>query len=62
MNIIKKKPERYGLMKVGKNVVRIVRLLKEYDNVQDASDDLARLLVCEITEDQLGGSEIGSKL
>jgi hypothetical protein len=62
MNIIKKKPEKYALMKVGKNCVRIVRLLKEYDNVKDAADDLARLMVGEITEDQLGGGEIGNKL
>jgi hypothetical protein len=62
MDIIKKKPEKYGLMKVGKNCVRIVRLLKEYDDVKDAADDLARLVVGEITEDQLGGGEIGSKL
>ncbi len=62
MNIIKRKPEKYGLMKIGKNCVRIVRLLKEYDNIKDAADDLARLLVGEITEDQLGGGEIGSKL
>ncbi|HAA25918.1 MAG TPA: hypothetical protein DCE11_07370 [Ruminiclostridium sp.] len=67
MDIIKKSPEKYGLMKVGKNVVRIVRLLREYDNIKEASDDLARLLVGETTEDQLvsgqaGGGEIGSKL
>lgn len=62
MNIIRKSPEKYGLMKVGNNCVRIVRLLKEYDNIKEASDDLARLMVGEITEEQLGGGEIGSKL
>ncbi len=67
MNIIRKSSEKYGLMKVGKNVVRIVRLLREYDNPKDAADDLARLMIGEITEEQLicgqaGGREIGSKL
>lgn len=67
MKIIRTNPEKYGIMKVGKNCVRIVRLLREYDNINEASDDLARLMVGEITEEQLvsgqaGGGEIGSKL
>ncbi len=67
MNIIRKSSEKYGIMKVGKNCVRIVRLLREYDNIKEASDDLARLAVGQITEEQLvsgqaGGGEIGSKI
>jgi len=53
MKIIHKKPEKYGLQKVGKNRHRIVKILKEYDNEQDAARDLTRLLTGEINENEL---------
>jgi hypothetical protein len=53
MDIIKKKPEVYGLQKVGKNCHRIVKILKEYDNEQEAIRDMTKLLTGEITEQDL---------
>lgn len=55
MNIIRKSPDKYGLMKVGKNCHRIVKVLKEYDNEQQAVNELTRLMVGEITEQELVG-------
>ena len=52
MKIVHKKPEVYGLQKEGK-VHRIVKILKEYENEQDAIKDLTRLLTGEITENEL---------
>lgn len=52
MNVIHKKPEKYGLQKEGK-VHRIVKIIKEYDNEQDAVRDMTRLLTGEITEQEL---------
>lgn len=52
MKIVHKKPEKYGLQKEGKTH-RIIKILKEYDNEQDAAKDLAKLLTGEITEDEL---------
>jgi hypothetical protein len=53
MDIIKKNPEVYGLQKVGKNCHRIVKILKEYQNEQDAVRDMTKLLTGEITEQDL---------
>jgi hypothetical protein len=53
MDIIKKNPEVYGLQKVGKNCHRIVKILKEYDNEQEAIRDMTKLLTGEITEREL---------
>jgi hypothetical protein len=53
MDIIKKNPEIYGLQKVGKKCHRIVKVLKEYKNEQDAVRDLTKLLTGEITEQEL---------
>lgn len=53
MDIIKKNPEVYGLQKVGKNCHRIVKVLKEYKNEQDAVKDMTKLLTGEITEQEL---------
>jgi hypothetical protein len=53
MNIIKKSSDKYGLQKVGKNCHRIVKILKEYDNEQDAVRDMTKLLTGEITEQEL---------
>jgi hypothetical protein len=53
MNIVHKSPDKYGLQKVGKNCHRIVKVLKEYDNEQDAVRDMAKLLTGEITEQEL---------
>jgi hypothetical protein len=40
-------------MKVGKNCHRIVKIVREYENDQQAIGDLTRLMVGEITEEQL---------
>ncbi len=56
MNIIKKSPDKYGLQKVGKNCHRIVKILKEYNDEQPAIDDLTKLMVGEIVEQDLTGS------
>lgn len=53
MDIVKKKPEVYGLQKAGKNCHRIVKILKEYRNEQDAVKDMTKLLTGEITEQDL---------
>jgi hypothetical protein len=52
MNIVHKKPEVYGLQKEGKTH-RIIKILMEYDNEQDAVRDMTRLLTGEITEQEL---------
>lgn len=52
MDIVRKSPDVYGLQKEGK-VHRIVKILKEYENEQDAVKDLTRLLTGEITEKEL---------
>lgn len=52
MKIIRKSPEKYGLQREGK-VHRIVKILREYDNEQEAVRDLTRLLAGEISEDEL---------
>ena len=52
MNVIHKRPEKYGLQKEGK-VHRIVKILKEYEKEQDAVKDMTRLLTGEITEQEL---------
>jgi hypothetical protein len=57
LNIIKKSPDKYGLQKVGKNCHRIVKVLKEYENEQDAVKDMTKLLTGEITEQELEGKE-----
>jgi hypothetical protein len=53
MDIVKKNPEVYGLQKVGNNCHRIIKVLKEYDNEQDAVKDMTKLLTGEITEQEL---------
>ena len=53
MNIIRKNPDKYGLQKVSKNCHRIVKILKEYDNEQDAVKNMTKLLTGEITEQEL---------
>lgn len=52
MNVIQKKPEKYGLQKVDKKH-QLIKVLKEYDNEQDAVRDITRLLTGEITEQEL---------
>jgi hypothetical protein len=56
MNILRKNPDKYGLQKVGKNCHRIVKILKEYEDEQQSINDLAKLMVGEITEQELSGS------
>jgi hypothetical protein len=53
MNVIHKSHEVYGLQKVGKNCHRIVKILKEYKDEQQAIFDLTKLLTREITEQDL---------
>jgi hypothetical protein len=53
MNVIHKSPDKYGLQKVGKNCHRLVKILKEYKNEQDAVKDMTKLLTGEITEQEL---------
>ena len=53
MKILKKSPDIYGIQKVGKNFHRIVKVLKEYDNEQDAVRDMTKLLTGQITEQEL---------
>lgn len=54
MNIGYKDPnKRYGLYKVSKNHHRIVKILKDYDNEKEAIDDLSKLMVGEISEQDL---------
>jgi hypothetical protein len=52
MNIVHKKSEVYGLQKQGK-IHRIIKIIKEYDNEQDAVRDMTRLLTGKITEQEL---------
>jgi hypothetical protein len=49
MDIVRKSPDKYGLQKDGKSH-RIIKVLKEYENEQDAIKDLTRLLSGEISE------------
>lgn len=53
MKIVRKDKDKYGLHKIGKNCHRIVKILQDYDNEQEAINDLTRLLVGEITEEEL---------
>ena len=55
MNIIRKSPDKYGLQKVGKKCHRIVKILKEYEDEQQAIDDLTKLMVGEMMEQELVG-------
>jgi cell fate (sporulation/competence/biofilm development) regulator YmcA (YheA/YmcA/DUF963 family) len=59
MNIIRKSPDKYGLQKVSKKCHRIVKLIREYDDEQQAINDLTRLMTGEITEQELvdGGKD-----
>lgn len=53
MEILRKSQNKYGLQKVGKKCHRIVKILKEYENEQEAVNDLTRLMVGEISEQEL---------
>lgn len=59
MKIVHKDPNKYGLHKIGKNCHRIVKILRDYNSEKEAIDDLTRLIVGEITEEELveGGKE-----
>ncbi len=59
MDIIRKSPDKYGLQKVGKKCHRIVKILREYEDEKEAINDLTRLMIGEITEQELveGGKE-----
>lgn len=53
MEILRKSPDKYGIQKVGKNKHRIVKILAEYDNEQEALHSLTKLLSGEIAEPDL---------
>ncbi len=53
MDIIRKSPDKYGIQKVGKNKHRIVKILAEYDDEQEALQSLTKLLSGEISEQDL---------
>jgi hypothetical protein len=53
MDVIKKNAEKYGLQKVGKNCHKIIKILKEYENEQEAVKTMTQLLTGEITEHEL---------
>lgn len=53
MEILRKSPDKYGIQKVGKNKHRIVKILAEYDNEQEALQSLTKLLSGEISEKDL---------
>jgi len=55
IEIIHRSPDKYGLQKVGKDCHRIVKILREYEDKQQAINDLTRLLTGEITELELRG-------
>jgi hypothetical protein len=56
MNVIHKKPDKYGLQKEGK-VHRIVKIIREYDNQKEAERDLVKLLTGQLSEELLLGKE-----
>lgn len=52
MKIIRRSNEKYGIQKVG-NKHRIIKILKEYDNENDAISDMTKLMTGAITEQEL---------
>lgn len=52
MEMIRKSPDKYALMKVGKRH-RIVKVLAEYEDEQQAINELTRLMVGEISEQDI---------
>lgn len=62
MEIIRKSPDKYGIQKVGKNKHRIVKILVEYENEEEALNDLTRLMTGDITEQELMEGRKGETL
>jgi len=58
MNIIRKSPDKYGLQRVGKHCHRIVKILREYEDEQDAITDVTKLMTGDMTEQDLTGAEV----
>ena len=56
MKIIKEGKDKYALVRVTPRYNAIVRILKKYDDDKQAVDDMTKLLVGEITEQELIGS------
>jgi hypothetical protein len=56
LKLIKKGNKKYGLQKAGKKH-RLYRIIKEYDNEQEAIKDLTRLLTGEATEQEIINNE-----
>lgn len=56
MNIIKEGKDKYALVRVTPKYNAIVRILKKYEEDKQAVDDMTKLLVGEITERDLIGS------
>ncbi len=54
MKILFRNPDKkYSIQRHGKNLCSIVKVLKDYNDEKKAVDDLSRLLVGEITEQDL---------
>lgn len=58
MNIIRKSPDKYTVHKNCEHSFSLVRVLKDYDSDKAALENLTRLAVGEITEQDLTGSEV----
>lgn len=57
MDVIRKSNIKYGIQKIGKNQHRIIKVLKDYDNEEDAVKALTMLMTGEITEAEILGEE-----
>ena len=54
MDIAYKDPnKKYSIQRHGKNLCSVVKVLKDYNNEKEAIDDLSKLMVGEITEQDL---------
>lgn len=52
VNVLRKSPDKYGIQKIG-NRYRVVKILAEYGNEQQAINDLTQLLTGEATEQEI---------
>ena len=54
MDITYKNPDKkYSIQRHGKNLCSVVKVLKDYDNEKDAIEDLSKLMVGELSEQDL---------
>ena len=61
MDITRKNPEEYGIQRIGDSCHRVVKILAEYDNHQDAVVQLTKLLVGVTSEEELIKKTVGTK-